>query len=133
MYVYITHAVSIINPPSSSEIDDCDISMTGLTISALCSLFSTSSSTGFMLVVQEKSVNGARRLLVNSTEQGEPQGPVTVQVAVGGAYQATVFPIREGMGILESNVAHREEIVVLSVTASTTTASRTSECLCGVL
>ena len=49
---------------------------------------------------------------MNSTEQEEPQGPVTVQVTVGGAYQVTVFPIREGMGILESNVAYTEEIVV---------------------
>ena len=49
---------------------------------------------------------------MNTTEQGEPQGPVTVQVTVGGAYQVTVFPIREGMGILESNVAYTEEIAV---------------------
>ena len=49
---------------------------------------------------------------MNSTEQEEPQGPVTVQVTVGGAYQVTVFPIREGMGILESNVVHTEEIAV---------------------
>ena len=49
---------------------------------------------------------------MNSTEQGEPLGPVTVQVEVGGAYQVTVFPIREGMGILESNVAYTEEIAV---------------------
>ena len=65
-----------------------------------------------MLVVQEKSVNGARRLLVNATEQGEPQGPVTVQLTESKAYQVTVFPIREGMGILESNVAYTVEIVL---------------------
>ena len=101
-----------ISPSSFSEIGDCDILISGLVVSVLCSHSPTSSSTGFMLVVQEKSVNGARRLLVNSTEQVEPQGPVTVEVAGGGAYQVTVFPIREGMGVLDSNVAYSEEIAV---------------------
>lgn len=44
---------------------------------------------------------------------------MTLQLAVGGAYQATVFLIREGMGILESNVAYTEEIEV-GVTATLT-------------
>ena len=47
---------------------------------------------------------------MNTTEQGEPQGPVTVQVIGRGAYHVTVFPIREGLGILDSNVAYRMEI-----------------------
>ena len=54
---------------------------------------------------------------MNTTEQGEPQGPVSVHVAESGAYQVTVFPIREGMGILESNVAYTEEIEVGSPTS----------------
>ena len=78
-------------------------------VSVLCVFSPTSFSTGFLLVVQKKS---ARGLLVNTTEQGEPQEPVTVQLEVGGKYQVTVFPISEGMGILESDVAYAVEITV---------------------
>ena len=56
---------------------------------------------------------------MNTTEQGKPQGPVTVQVGESGVYQVTVFPIREGLGILESEVAYTDEIAVV-LTASTT-------------
>ena len=55
---------------------------------------------------------------MNTTEQGEPQGPVTVQVAVGGVYHVTVFPSKRS-GIFYSNVAFEAEVVV-SVTASPT-------------
>jgi hypothetical protein len=68
-------------------------------------------------VVQEKSISGVKKLLVNTTEPGQPQGPVTVQAVVRGQHQVTVFPIREGMGILDSGVAHSMEIV-LSVAVS---------------
>ena len=94
----------------SSYISDCDINTSGLIVSVLCFYSPTSSSTGFLLVVQEKSTDGVRRLLVNTTEPGKPQGPVTVQVAMGQAYQVTVFPVREELGILDSTVAYTMEI-----------------------
>jgi hypothetical protein len=72
-----------------------------------------------VLVVQKKSIKGARRLLVNNTEQGQPSGPVTVMVADRGHYQATVFPTREAVGILDSNVAYSMEIEVGVVDAPT--------------
>ena len=78
-----------------------------------------SSSIGFLFVVQDKSVNGVRRLLVNTTAPGQPLGPVTVQVTVGGVYQVSVFPIRERMGILDSNVAYTMEIELAVATVPT--------------
>ena len=105
-------AVAISHPNSSAEIDDCEVLGSGLTVSAMCFFSPTSFSAGFLLVVLHKSVNDMRKLLVNTTEQMQRQGPVTVQVGVGGVYQVTVFPIREGMGILESNVAYTEEVVL---------------------
>ena len=49
---------------------------------------------------------------MNTTEQGEPQGPVTVQMPEGGAYHVTVFPIRVRTGIVDSNVAYAMDIAV---------------------
>ena len=109
----IFHCVVFISSPSLSEIDDCDISSSDLTVSVLCFFSQNLSSTsGFLLVVQEKSIISVRRLLVNTSKQNQPQGPVTVDVTEEGLHQVSVFPIRGGMGILDSSVAYRADIAV---------------------
>ena len=96
--------------PGTSDIGNCNISTSGLVVSALCFYSAKSSSIGFQLVVQEKHVDEVRRLLINTTQTGQPQGPVTVQVAMGGAYHVAVFPVKEELGILNSSVAYTIEI-----------------------
>ena len=84
-----------------SEIELCDVMVTGLVISATCAFSSSSLATGFLMTVQRRSVDKARRLLVNRTLDGQIQGPVTVAVGeFGASYQVTIFPTKRSTGIL---------------------------------
>ena len=78
-------------------------------ISAMCS-YSGVSVTGFQMIVQLNNVTDVHKLLINSTTGHLSPGPVTVQVNMNETYHITIFPIRMGMGIADTIIAHSQEL-----------------------
>ena len=62
----------------------------------------------------------AQKLYVNQSM--DPHTPVTVEVERDGLYQVTIFPIREGRGILNSNA----EVFLTHYTTTATTTTTTT-------
>ena len=83
-------------------------------IEATCS----SLAAGFQVIVQ--LLSEAQKLYVNQSM--DPHTPVTVEVERDGLYQVTIFPIREGRGILDSDTEH----LVFGTNYPTTTTTTTT-------
>ena len=64
------------------------------------------------MVVQRDSIPKARTLLVNSTPSERPLEPVTLTILEDGVYQVTIFAIREGIGIVGSDVEYSTQITM---------------------
>ena len=79
-------------------------------ISAMCSYSGVSSVTGFQMIVQLNNVTDVHKLLINSTTEHLSPGPVTVQVNMSGTYHVAIFPIKIGIGIADTIIAHSQEL-----------------------
>ena len=95
----------------SADIEDCNITVTNRQlVSALCthSAGSPSAQAGFMVIVQRNDVNIKRagQLLVGETLQGEPNGPVTIQVEENRLYHVAIFPKSAEGGVVNSALAY---------------------------
>lgn len=76
-----------------------------------CTYPSNSTATGFQLIAQPSNSSRVHKLSVTQTR--DRQSPATIQVDESGTYQVTIFPIREGTGILYTNVEYTEKVVLM--------------------
>ena len=74
--------------------------------------------------MQLSNANEVQKLYVNQST--DPHTPVTVEVEKDGPYQVTIFPIREGRGILDSNA---ERLQVIGTTTTVEDVSSTPSTL----
>ena len=72
--------------------------------------------TGFQLIVQLAILNQAHKLYVNQTTTG--YASTSVKVEESGVYIVSIIPIMEETGIINSDVEHKELILVDSVTTT---------------
>ena len=62
------------------------------------------------MIAQLSNASEVQKLYVNQSMA--PHTPVTVEVERDGLYQVTIFPIREGRGILESGAVQTQLVAV---------------------
>ena len=106
VYVYLLFITGEINVP---KIESCYITTSSTAITAECTRF-----IGFQMVAQLSDSNK-----VNINQSMDLQTPVTVEVEESGVYQVTIFAIKEGTGILGSNVGYMEQVLVNSTITTT--------------
>lgn len=63
-------------------------------------------------MIVQKTDSNIGQLLVNSTQEDKPTGPVRVQVGQSGSYYIAIFPRSAGHGIVHATLAFTSEIVV---------------------
>ena len=71
---------------------------------AECNYPNSSSAAGIQVIVQSTNVSEVHKLYVNQSM--DLHTPVTVPVERDGEYRVSIFAIREGMGILVSNMQY---------------------------
>ena len=98
------------------ETDRCEISADFNVITAQCAL-----SSNFQVIAQQDTDNEVHKLYNNHS--ATPNSPVTVLVSAGG-YQVSIFAIREGSGIMNSNVQYTDHVIVTAAMTTTVTAIR---------
>ena len=92
-------------------------------------------ASGFQVIVQLNDVREVHKLYVNHTMG---RTPVTVSVERDGEYLVSVLAIREGIGILESTVQFKFQVMVTVgttpvITATSTDATTSGRCkVCGL-
>ena len=96
--------------PEYEYLEGCSIS--GLhNITVQCT-YSDSQATGFQVIVQQISDSSqVHKLYVEQTTHTT----ATVEVEETGVYQVSIFPLREGTGILDSNVEFMEQVTILNL------------------
>ena len=62
------------------------------------------------MIVQRNMLNQVHKLYVEQTTHTT----ATVEVEETGVYQVSIFPLREGTGILDSNVEYTQQVNVSS-------------------
>ena len=78
-----------------------------------CTYPNGSLATGFQVIAQQISDSSqVHKLYVEQTTHTT----ATVEVEETGVYQVSIFPLREGTGILDSNVEYIEQVTVAEVT-----------------
>ena len=89
---------------------NCTLNSASGIIKAECSHPDSSFAAGIQVIVQSINVSEVHKLYVNKSIDLDT--PVTVSVERDGEYQVTIFAIRRGMGILESDVGYTEHVMV---------------------
>ena len=97
----------------------CIVKSSCRVIRATCPSFTR----GFQVIVQLSNASEVWLLRINQSM--DPHAPATVEVERDGPYLVTVFPLREGRGILDS-VAERLVLGEVSTTTTTTTTNTTT-------
>ena len=78
-----------------------------------CTYPNGSLATGFQVIAQQISDSSrVHKLYVEQTTHTT----AIVEVEETGVYQVSIFPLREGTGILDSNVEYIEQVTVAEVT-----------------
>lgn len=90
---------------------DCETTVFSLHVLVKCSYHTSSSATGFQVIVQSHNFNELYKIYSNKTVDFNT--PVTVTVDENGTYLVTVYAISGQMGILDSSEEY-EEMVLLS-------------------
>ena len=90
---------------SKSELSMCNVESSLQTLQARWPLMP-----GFQVIAQLTNASELQKLYVNQSM--DPYTPVTVEVERDGLYQVTIFPMREGRGILDSRVECTEHVLV---------------------
>ncbi len=62
------------------------------------------------MIAQLSNSSEVHRLYANKTT--DPQTPASIEVEGGGLYQVTIFPIRKGRGILNSDAEYSANMMV---------------------
>lgn len=70
------------------------------------------------MIAQQKSPNQVHKLIVNETRNRETV--VTLQAEEDEVYEVVIFPIREGNGILDSDMEYSEVVMVNNSNKDTT-------------
>ena len=105
------------SPPLLSDIETCSISVDQFSIKVQCTYPSDSLATGFQVIAHLAS-NSSHRLYVEETTH--TTATATVEVEETGVYQVSIFPLREGTGILDSNVEYTQQVDVSAPGGSNT-------------
>ena len=97
-------------PPLLSNIESCSVSIDQFSIEAQCTYPSNSPATGFQMIAHLTG-SSDHKLYVEQTTHTT----ATVEVEETGVYQVSIFPLREGTGILDSNVEFMEQVTILNL------------------
>lgn len=100
--------------PELSYLENCRLTASSGYIDVYCTYRSDTTATGFYVVAQMRNFSEVHKLYTN--QSANRLNLVTVQVGENGEYQVTIFPMREGMGILTSNVEYTQQISVMQTT-----------------
>ena len=85
--------------------------------------------TGYQVIAQLSEPSEVHKLYTNQSTA--PLTPVTVLVERDGVYQVTIFAIRGGRGILDSDVMYTQQVMVDSSNLSTDPANTTTPAIPG--
>ena len=92
------------------------------TLNALDNHIQAECSCDSIAVMFQMIVQASNHSKVYSNRSMDPHTPVTVEVERDGLYQVTIFPIREGRGILESSMeVHYYNVTIIHHVTSTFT------------
>ena len=80
-------------------------------IEAECVYSSDPSITGFQVIAQKISSSNIHKILTNQTRNR--QTLVTIQTDANGTYEVVIFAVREGSGILHSDVQFSDVMIVM--------------------
>ena len=126
--IFFTHTAPLFQP-MLSHIEDCTIRKDPVSITVQCTYSPNSQATGFQVIAQQISNSSqVHRLYVEQTTHTT----ATVEVEETGVYQVSIFPLREGTGILDSNVEYTQQVSVVEATTeppTTLAATRRGEWL----
>ena len=98
-----------VGPRQLTASRNCIVTFNFRLIHANCS-DTHSASSGLQVIVQLSNASEVQKLYSNQSM--DPHTPVTVEVERDGLYQVTIFPIREGRGILDSTAVYSRLLVV---------------------
>ena len=99
--------------PSVMDIESCAVSTVFSIITVECTYSSNSLATGFQVIAQQISNSSqVHKLYVEQTTHTT----ATVEVEETGVYQVSIFPLREGTGILDSNVEYTQQVSFVEAT-----------------
>ena len=96
---------------SQTECFDCTITVSSGLILAECTPINSALVTGFQMIAQ--SSNSSQVHVLYTNQSMDLQTPVTVEVEESGAYQVTIFAMREGTGIVGSYVGYTGQVQVM--------------------
>ena len=99
-------------PPLLSNIESCSVSIDRFSIEAQCTYPSNSPATGFQMIAGSSD----HKLYVEQTTHTT----ATVEVEETGVYQVSIFPLREGTGILDSNVEYTQQVTISNLVPTVT-------------
>ena len=88
--------------------DHCNISGSFHQINVVCTYSANSMATGFLVIMQQNSLNEVHKLYTNQTTH--QQNTVSIEVEKNGLYLVSVIPILEGTGITNSRVEYKDVI-----------------------
>ena len=110
LYCSIIYSVSFLQP-EYTYLEGCIIEdLRGITVQ--CTYPTNSQVTGFQVIVQQISDSSqVHKLYVEQTTHTT----ATVEVEGIGVYQVSIFPLREGTGILDSNVEYTQQVMVSDI------------------
>ena len=91
------------------DIESCAVRTVATVITVECIYSSNSLATGFQVIAQQISNSSqVHKLYVEQTTHTT----ATIEVEETGVYQVSIFPLREGTGILDSNVEYTQQVSV---------------------
>lgn len=82
---------------------------------AMCKYPSNSLATGFQMMAQQTSNSNQVHKLYVSQASRQQLAAASVEVEENGTYQVSIFAVRGGRGILDSNVEYTEEVVLFEL------------------
>ena len=96
------------------NLKNCHISTSQPRIIVECMRFSM--AIGFQVIAQSDVQERVHKLYVNQTQPG--QTSASVEVEESGEYLVSVFPVREGKGIINSTTVEYGVVILAEVTTS---------------
>lgn len=90
-----------------NDLENCRISKTDLaSVEVECAFRSDSTATGFEVIIQNSNRTEVSKLHVGQAINRQDR--VSFEVEMDQKYQVSIFAIREGAGILDTNVEYRQ-------------------------
>lgn len=96
--------------PALSHIESCHVNTSFHLIWAECTYSNQSKIAGYQLIAQLNNTNRVQKLYTSKAVS--PQTSVAISVDDNGIYQITIFAIRRGTGIVDTNVEYLDILTV---------------------